>query len=242
MPEIYSKKSPKGKILSSKLVKKASQTATTSKSNKFNQPEKELTKIPKSGVHTMTDHSHSPLVSYCMYPDNIKFSNEDPDEKVVLLLRKHPVTNIGWVITSFFMIILPAFISVFPFFEGFPSQYQLVSLIIWYLVIAAFMLEKFLSWFFNVNIITDERVIDVDFPSLIYREISDANIDQIQDVTIEVSGGWRTYFDYGNVLIQTASQIPKVEFESIPNPDKVAKVLRELRIEEEVERLEGRIR
>ncbi len=27
----------------------------------------------------------------------------------------------------------------------------------------AFAFEKFLSWYFNVNIITDERIVDVDF-------------------------------------------------------------------------------
>lgn len=241
MPDIYADKNPKGKVLSSKVVKKVD-SAKSSAANKFNQPEKEITKIPESGVHNMPGHTHNPLASYNLYPDKIKFVNEDPEEKVVLLLRRHPITNLGWVTFSFVMIILPAFISVFPFFDGFPSQYQLIAFSIWYLLVTAFILEKFLSWFFNVNIVTDERIIDVDFPNLINREISDANIDQIQDVTVEVSGGFRTYFGFGDVLIQTASQIPKVEFESVPNPDKVAKVLRELRIEEEVEQLEGRIR
>ena len=49
-------------------------------------------------------------------------------------------------------------------------------------------------------------------------------------------------FNYGDVLIQTAAEIPEVEFEAVPMPDLVAKVLRELRIEEEVEKLEGRVR
>jgi len=44
------------------------------------------------------------------------------------------------------------------------------------------------------------------------------------------------------VVIQTAAQVPKIEFEAVPNPDKVARVLRELRIEEEQEKLEGRVR
>ena len=57
-----------------------------------------------------------------------------------------------------------------------------------------------------------------------------------------MSSAVRTTFNYGDIIIQTAAQIPKIEFEAVPQPDRVAKVLRDLRIEEEVEKLEGRIR
>jgi hypothetical protein len=110
------------------------------------------------------------------------------------------------------------------------------------LITTAFAFEEFLKWFFHVNIITDERIIEVDFVNLFYREITDANIDQIQDVTVEVGGGIRTMFHFGDLVIQTAAEIPKIDFDAIPNPDKVARILRELRIEEEVEKLEGRVR
>ena len=99
-----------------------------------------------------------------------------------------------------------------------------------------------MSWFFHVNIITDERIVEVDFANLVYREITDANIDQIQDVTVEVGGSLRTFLHFGNVVIQTAAEIPKIEFEAVPKPDTVARILRELRIEEEKEKLEGRVR
>jgi len=102
--------------------------------------------------------------------------------------------------------------------------------------------ESFLNWFFNVCIITDERIFDVDFLNLVYREISEANVDQIQDVTVRMGGVIRTVFNYGDVLIQTASEVPRIEFSSVSKPDLVAKVLRELRVEEEQEKIEGRTR
>ena len=106
----------------------------------------------------------------------------------------------------------------------------------------SFCLEQFLSWFFHVNIITDERIIEVDFVNLFYREITDCNIDQIQDVTVEVGGGIETFFNYGDILVQTAAEITKIRFEKAPKPDMVARVLRELRIQEEQEKIEGRVR
>jgi hypothetical protein len=192
--------------------------------------------------HNLPNHTHNPLSAYSYLPDRVSFINEDPEEKVVLLLRRHPVTNLGWITTSFLMIIAPAFITVLTPLELLPLGFQFILTLVWYLITSAFILEEFLSWFFHVNIVTDERIIEVDFVNLVYREITDANIDQIQDVTVEVGGALRTLLHYGDVIIQTAAQVPKIEFEAVPNPDAVARVLRELRIEEEREKLEGRVR
>jgi len=57
-----------------------------------------------------------------------------------------------------------------------------------------------------------------------------------------MGGVIRTVFNYGDVLIQTASEVPRIEFSSVSKPDLVAKVLRELRVEEEQEKIEGRTR
>lgn len=202
-----------------------------------------MTKIPDGADrHSLPGHTHNPFAAYYFYPDNVKFINEDPEEKIILLLRRHPITNIGWISLAFLMIIAPSFFPFFLPFELLPFRYELVVTLVWYLITTAFVLEEFLKWFFHVNIVTDERIIEVDFLGLFYREITDANIDQIQDVTPRVGGAVRTFFNYGDVVIQTAAAVPLITFEAVPQPDKVAKVLRELRVEEEVERLEGRIR
>jgi hypothetical protein len=93
----------------------------------------------------------------------------------------------------------------------------------------------------NVCIITDERVIDIDFNNLLEKKFSDAKISMIQDVTSRVAGVSQTLFNYGTVLVQTASEVNELVFEKIPNPDKVIKVLQLMRQEEELEAIEGRI-
>lgn len=196
----------------------------------------------KEERHNFIGHSHSPFSPFSYLPDNVSFINEDPEEKVILLLRRHPITNLGWITIAFIMIIAPSFITLLTPLGLLPAGFQFVLILVWYLITSAFILEEFLSWFFHVNIITDERIVEVDFVNLVYREITDANIDQIQDVTVEVGGALRTLLHFGDVIIQTAAEIPKIEFEDVPNPDAVARILRELRIEEEREKLEGRVR
>ena len=239
MPDIFVSKKIKGKISKPKRILDKKRKESVSISNK-QKDYKSLLKDPKR--HKFPGHTHNPLTSYSYLPDRVSFVNEDPEEKVILLLRKHPITNLGWMTLSFMMIIAPSFITILTPVGFLPSEFQFVLILVWYLITSAFILEQFLSWFFHVNIITDERIIEVDFMNLVYREITDANIDKIEDVTVEVGGSFRTLFHYGDVVIQTAAQIPKIKFEAVPNPDKVSKVLRELRIEEEREKLEGRVR
>ncbi|MEK7188819.1 MAG: PH domain-containing protein [Patescibacteria group bacterium] len=205
----------------------------------ISQKKKEEIKVATS---TLKGHTHNPLASYCPNPEDARFVGQDKEEKIVLLLRRHPITNVGWILIAILMIFAPIVLTKFPLITFLPDRFQLVAMILWYLVIIAFVYEQFLDWYFNVFIITDERVIDVDFINLIYREVTDANIDRIQDVTVQMGGVIRALFNYGNVIIQTAAEIPLIEFESVPKPDEVAKVLRELRVEEELEKIEGRVR
>lgn len=193
-------------------------------------------------LRKLPGHSHSSLSAYCYYPERVTFINKDQEEKVVLLVRKHPVTNIPWILTAAVMLLAPLVLEYFPLLDFLPQNFRLVAVLMWYLITTAFIFEEFLTWFFNVNIVTDERIFDVDFHNLLYRSITDANLDQIQDVTVRIGSVVRTLFNYGDVLIQTAGEVPEIEFEAVPHPDLIAKILRELRVEEEQEKIEGRVR
>ena len=67
--------------------------------------------------------------------------------------------------------------------------------ILWYLLTAAIAFEGFFNWYFDVFIVTDERIIDVDFKNLIYRNITMTKIDKIEDVTYTVSGAIPSMLD-----------------------------------------------
>lgn len=106
----------------------------------------------------------------------------------------------------------------------------------------AFVFEQFLLWFFSINIVTDERVIDIDFFGLLFKHVSVAQIDKIEDVNYFQKGIFGAFFNFGNVLIQTAAEVTEFVFNNVPNPDRVVKVISELISEEEQEQLEGRVR
>ncbi|MFZ5932734.1 MAG: hypothetical protein ACOYT7_01495 [Patescibacteria group bacterium] len=208
----------------------------------INPPEEKKEPEQKVGKHKVPGHTHNPLAAYCYQPDAVNFETKEKEEEVILLLRQHPIILVPRALVLTLMIITPLLLTVFPIISFLPANFQLITFLAWYLVTTAFALESFLTWFFNVYLITDERIVDIDFLNLIYKEVSDANIDKIQDVTYKMGGVVRTLFNFGDVLVQTAAEVPNFEFLAVPKPDEVAKILQELRIEEEQEKLEGRVR
>jgi len=202
----------------------------------FNKPpvEEIIDREAYKGLHPMQEKK--PLSSFLFCPDGINFETREAEEKVVLFLRKHAITNIPWIFMSTLMITAPSFVFGLSLFDSIPGNFKFVFILLWYLLTMAYVLESFLTWFFNVYIVTDERIIDIDFYNLVY------NIDKIQDVTYNMGGVIRTLFNYGDVTIQTASEVPNFDFLAVPKPDKVARVLQDLRMEEQQEAVEGRIR
>lgn len=184
----------------------------------------------------------NPLSAIVFCPENLKFETMDADEKIILFLRKHWITNLGWIIMVIILYFVPPFILGTSIFDSVPGNFKTMFALIWYLITTAYFLESFLTWYFNVYLVTDERIIDIDFYNLIYKEISDANLDKIQDATLKMGGVVRVLFNYGDVLIQTASEVPNFEFMAVPYPDRVVKILQELRVEEQQEAIEGRVR
>lgn len=182
------------------------------------------------------------FLSVSYIPKNLKFENQEDEEKTLLLLRRHPLTNMGWITLSIIGLMIPYIIEPLNLLNLLPGSYQFVLVVFWLLLVFGYSLEKFLQWYFSVNIVTDERIVDFDFHHITFKQVTDANIDKIQDVTYRVSGVLGTFFNYGDILVQTASEIPNLEFRSVANPEIVAEILQDLRIEEEIEKLEGRLR
>lgn len=185
--------------------------------------------------------SSNPFNSFSAKPINVGFSTQHRDEQVILLLRQHPITQLKWILVAIGLVFVPWLFSAMPVAQVLPMRFQTLALVGWMLLIVGFSLEAFLSWFYNVYIVTDERVIDVDFHSLIFKNISSAKIDNIEDVTERTGGAIRALFDFGTVKIQTAAAQVEFEFDNVPHPSKVTSLLNELILEEEREKVEGRV-
>jgi membrane protein YdbS with pleckstrin-like domain len=213
-----------------------------SKSSSPTQKHPLSTQILQDIKDELFENSSSKSLTFATFPDQVTFETQEIKEEIILLLRRHAITNVGWLFLVFVMLILPFGAFAFPPFEILPPNFKIMTIVLWYLFTAAVVFENFLSWYFNVYIITDERLVDVDFFSLIYKRISETKIDKIQDVSYSQGGFMQSFFNYGKILIQTAAEQQEFEFEAVPQPARVTKIINQLIMQEEQEKIEGRVR
>ncbi len=193
------------------------------------------TKPPKSSG-PQKHPVHSPvklLTAFALHPDGVRFETQEKEEEVILFLRQHVIVNLPWLLIAGVLLAAPT--VIFPLLFGtlrlhpvVPAGYIIVGTFFWYLMTFGFVLANFISWFFNIYIVTDQRIVDIDFLYLLYKQFSEAELSKIQDINYSTGGLVATIFNYGNVTIETAGEMPNLEFSKVPFPDKVVQTIRKL--------------
>ncbi|GAB4218786.1 MAG: hypothetical protein Fur009_1700 [Candidatus Microgenomates bacterium] len=166
------------------------------------------------------------LFSYQIYPE-IKFETYEEGERIILLMRAHPFTQITWILNTIILIFLSIFINLFlPQFLSFNKIFVLDFFLL--IFIFSYFFYYIFHWYFNVGILTNKRLIDIDFSGILYREVTTARLEKVEDITIKGSGYFGSIFDYGSVYVQTAGMENYIEFNDIPYPSKVVDQINKL--------------
>lgn len=178
------------------------------------------------------------LGSYMVLPPN-RFVTQQEDEEVVLLLRAHPITNFKWVVLTILMLIFPFVLGNIGVLSSIPFKYLFIGRLTWYLATLMFAMEKFMHWYYSVFIVTNERLVDIDFVNLMFRVITYANLNHIEEPAMVTGGIFRSIFQYGDVFVTTASEKPTVEALGVPWPQRVVDIISRLSEELEKKRERG---
>lgn len=167
--------------------------------------------------------SHALLHSFCVRP-HARFESQIEGETVLLVLRAHPITQLSWVLNGIFIAVLLVVVDVVGSGIFSPQQFVLFNMGVISFIFAYYWFN-FLSYFFNVGIITNHRVLDVDINAVIYKEVTEAKIQKIEDITAKSAGYFGSLFNYGNVFVQTAGSELNIEFIHVPRPTEVVKII-----------------
>ncbi len=195
-------------------------------------PTQQAMPIPLTPPHTIPQKRNPMHVfsSFCELPESVSFQTQEDDEIILLFLRKSLITNIPWIIIALLFAIVPIGLFVFGAyftspFSLLPSNFLLVIFLFYYLFVATYIFINFITWYFNISIVTQDRVVDIDFSDLVYKNISETKLGLVQDVSYTQSGVVRTLFDFGDVLIQTAGTVDNFDLTAIPNPERTVQVV-----------------
>lgn len=191
------------------------------------------TKKQKKPASSTLDFSNRAYMfsSFSKNPTNLSFKDQEPDEKIILFLRRHFITNISWILLGILLLLLPPLLifinSKFNLFETqtFSPQFIPIVLIFYYLAVSTYIFINFLTWYYNVFIVTNKRVVDIDFADLVYKHVSSTSLNLVEDVSYTQAGVLPTLFDLGYIIVQTAGELENFESREVPHPQIVVEII-----------------
>lgn len=102
-----------------------------------------------------------------------------------------------------------------------------IALLVYLALVLCYALYKWTVWYFDVFIITDLRIIDIEQKGIFKKTVSEAPLGRIQDVSFRVEGFFQTLFNYGSVTVRTASD-GELSLTHVGDPEEVQSVIVEL--------------
>lgn len=207
--------------------------------------QQELSRLPRQTPSETHRHSSSLppeteaktpglFTAYCPHPRGLRFINQEPGEELLLFLRRHFITNVPWILFTFFLLLVPPILILIITVANFavftvPAAFQFIFLVFYYLFVAAYVLGKFIVWFYHVGIVTPKRLMDLDVDNVLHYHHAETELRDVVDVSYIQKGFFQSFFNYGNVPIQTEAIRANFEFEQTPHPASVADIVTDLR-------------
>lgn len=142
------------------------------------------------------------------------FRGRRSDEQVIMVARYH-----AWLLMPivYWWLVLIALLGGIIWYFG-ASRVTSIAIAVITVVGGLHTLYQWFLWNNGTYIITNQRVIRIEQVSLFSRQISEAELDRIQEISTEIRGPIHTLFNFGTVRIQTASSTGKVDLEDVANP------------------------
>lgn len=158
----------------------------------------------------------------------------DNDERIILEIRRHWFVLFAQSLPLVFFIFLPVIARIALNVSGLSDFISLgkhtqelitIATALWTLFIWIVFFILWTSYYLDILILTNKRIIEIEQKALFSREISTFRLDRIQDITVDVNGIIPTFLNFGDIRIQTAGEVPEIRVRSIPAPHHVREVI-----------------
>ncbi len=160
-----------------------------------------------------------------------KYVEFDEDEEVIAEIRKHPIGIIVIAIVGIF-ITLSLFLGSlllamnleslgFDLGDGAGSFKAIIMGIGAILAVVALAVTgiSIVLYRLNVVFVTNEKIAEVAYYSLFNRKVTQLGIGNIEDVSVHQRGIFAHIFNYGTLIVETASEKENATFTLVPTPN-----------------------
>ncbi|MBU2524748.1 PH domain-containing protein [Patescibacteria group bacterium] len=148
-----------------------------------------------------------------MFLANILFRGHiDDEEDIKFVAHKHIAIFWGPLFKSFWLGIAPPFLLFY-------LMPPLILLWLGWLAIGVIVfIYKLCDWYFDVWLITDKGVLDIEWNGIFHRTSTKIEYHTINGVTFEIKGFWGTLFGYGTIVLDKIGDTTKFSMENAHRP------------------------
>jgi hypothetical protein len=163
-------------------------------------------------------------------PAGIALAEQHDDEHILVFIRRAFVTNTPWLFFTVVFLILPFFLPFLFSPLNLPADFLTLSALViltvfYYIVVVGFAFANFLTWFYDIGIVTEKRAVDIDFYNISYMSVATARAQDLKDVRYAQKGFFESLFDYGDVTLVVEASGETLTFENTPRPAEVVSIL-----------------
>ena len=129
------------------------------------------------------------------------FADQMDDEEVLYVFRKHPIVMRKGLVVGMLIILLSTVPVAIKPTLGFGWFFG--SLGIGLVIALVFFAPFWISWYYSIFILTDQRLIQITQKGLFNKAVVDMQLSQIQMVNYQIAGLQETMLGYGTIVMQT---------------------------------------
>ena len=120
---------------------------------------------------------------------------------IIPLLAWVVLSHLGWVVVQV------------------PGSVAVALAALWVLTGWVMFWQFWTLYYMDMWIVTDRRLIDIDYKGFFDRNIAMLRLDKVQDLTVEVSGVIGSLLKFGHIIVQTAGTQDEFVMDQVANPE-----------------------
>lgn len=165
------------------------------------------------------------------------YPGQSTEEDVLLFVRRHKFT-FWWPWGVLILVMMMSWLGILIYFLvgigtgtlpfAVSPRFFLVCISSYFLIIMAVALTSWMSWYFDITIVTRTHLVDIHQKGFFNRQVSEQSLLRVQDVSARMTGFWQTWMRFGTVFVETAGESPNFIMHDIPRPNIVANTILKL--------------
>ncbi len=155
----------------------------------------------------------------------------DPGENIVLVRHQYIAAIFPIIVSVVVVLAILAFILGYAnnnsqVLNGIISiqTARMIALVVGLFAVVV-LVVAILTWLQNKIILTDHHYMQINQRGLFGRDVSKLTLDEIQDATGRREGVTQTFFNYGEILIETAGEQTNFFFKPVKDPLDLAETI-----------------